>query len=105
MASTLPQVTLSGVTATGAGTTIDFVDARSKVTAVLVPSGTITDGLVAVEASQDNVNWVVLHFFDPLAGNQFYSAVNCAFRYWRGNVHRAVAGGGAVRATLMEADR
>jgi hypothetical protein len=104
MASTLAQTTLSGV-ATGAGTTIDFTDARAKVTAVMLPSGTITDGLVALEASQDGLNWVVVHFFDPLGGNQFFSQREGAFRYWRGNVTRPVAGGGAVRVTLMEADR
>lgn len=106
MASTTPQTTLSGK-ATGAGVTIDFTDAKAKVTAVLVPSGSVTGGLVALEASQDGVNWVTVYIFDPgfTAANQFYSNTNGAFRYWRGNVTSPITGGGSVSATLMEADR
>lgn len=105
MASTAAQTTLSGKGTAGAGTTIDLTDAKSKVSFVLIPTGTITAGTVALQASQDNTNWVTLYVFDAKrSGNQFYSNINGAFRYWRGNVLTAVEGG-TVTATLMEADR
>jgi hypothetical protein len=104
MASTAAQTTLSGKVS-GAGTTVDFTDAKSKVTMVLVPSGAITAGVIAMEASQDGTNWVTVHIFDPvIAANQFYSIENGAFRYWRANVASTVTGGGSVTATVMEAD-
>ena len=105
MSSTAAQGSLSGA-ATGDGTTIDFVDARARVTMVLVPFGAITGGLVAMQASQDNVNWVTVHVFDlGIRANQFHNAVNGAFRYWRASVLAPVAGLGTVSATFMEADR
>ena len=105
MASTSAQTTISSKTS-GAGTTIDFTDAKSKVTMVLIPSGTITGGLVTVQASQDNTNWVDLYVLDPaIPANQFYTSDSGAFRYWRGSVSAAITGGGSVTATLMEADR
>lgn len=105
MASTSAQTTVSEKGTAGAGTTIDFTDAKSKVTMVLVPSGAITGGLVAMQASQDNTNWVNVHVFDPVvATNQHFSTVEGAFRYWRANVLAAITGGGSVTATLMEAD-
>ena len=104
MASILPQTTLAA-RASGAGTTIDFVDARSRVSIVVTQSGLITEGLVAMEASHDGTNWVVIAVLDVgFPGNQFYSATNGAFRFWRANVVRNVTGG-TVTATLMEADR
>lgn len=105
MASTTPQTTLSGKT-NGAGTTIDFTDAKARVTMVLIPTGTITGGLVQMQASQDNTNWVVVAVLDPvIRTNQFHSSSVGAFRYWRGEIVSAVTGGGSVSATLMEADR
>ncbi len=105
MASTSAQTTLSGRTS-GAGTTIDFLDAKAKVSMVVIPSGAVTEGIIAMEASQDNANWVTVYIFDMGAsGVQFHSTANGAFRYWRGNVLRAVTGGGSVTATLMEGDR
>lgn len=105
MASILAQQTLSGATASGAGTTIDFLDARTNVAMVVAPSGTITGGLVAMQASQNGTTWVTLYTFDPtIAANQFYAASG-AFRFWRANILVALTGGGTVSATLMEADR
>jgi hypothetical protein len=105
MASTLPQVTVAGASAAGAGTTIDFLTARSSVSMAVIPLSTVSGGIVAMEASQDNTNWVAVYIFDlGVGGNQFYSVTNGAFRYWRGNVHSAVTGGGTVRVTLMEAN-
>lgn len=106
MASTTAQTTLSGKSAAQEGTTIDFAGAKSRATAVLIPSGAVTGGVVIVEGSQDSTNWVTLHAFDAgRPGNQFYNLNEGAFRYFRGSVATAVAGGGTVSMTLMEGDR
>lgn len=106
MSSTSAQSTLSSRSAVFNGTTVDFADARARVTLVVVPSGTVTGGLVTMEASQDSVNWVTVAVLDPALGiNQFYNSTAGAFRYWRASIVRAVTGGGSVSATLMEADR
>ena len=106
MASSAPTATLAAASSVSTGTTVDFARARSRVTAVVVPSGTITGGLVTLEASQDTTNWVNVYVFSPMTGrNEFYSTTGgVAFRYWRCNVATAITGGGAVRATLMYAD-
>lgn len=106
MASTTAQESLTGVKAAGAGTIIDFTDAKRWVSAVVSTSGTVTDGLVAVEASHDGTNWATRHLFELREGVvESYDSQSGAYRYWRANVRRAVAGGGTVKVTLMEADR
>lgn len=106
MASTTAQTSLSGVSSSGAGTTVDFTDARRNVTAVLTRSGTVTGGVVQVQASHDGLNWVTLYYFDPvISTNQHFSNTAGAFRYWRGVVARDLAGGGSASMTFMEADR
>lgn len=106
MASTAAQSTLTTRAAVFNGATVDFADARGRVTMVVIPSGTVTAGLVAMEASQDGTNWVTLAVVDPTFGvNQFHSNTAGAFRYWRGSIVSAITGGGNVSATLMEADR
>lgn len=104
MASTLPNSTMTNQK-TGAGTTIDFLAAKSRVSLVLIPSGTISSGMVTVEASQDGSNWVTLEYLDPTLGtNQQSSPPNAAFRFWRANLVSPITGGGTVSATLMEAN-
>lgn len=104
MASTEAQVSLNNVSAAGAGTTVDFTTAKRNVTAVLVPSATITSGVVLIEGSQDAVNWVVVKTIEMTGRTNFHvSTTGVAFRYWRANVARTV-GGGTLRATFMEAD-
>lgn len=105
MASTSAQTSLSAKATMQDGNTVDFTSAKSRVTAVLVRADTITSGLVHVQASHDGTNWVVVHTFDPaISGNQFWNADPGAFRYWRGSIPRAIAGGGTVSVTFMEAD-
>lgn len=105
MASTSAQVSLDGAKS-GTGVTVDLADARRNVSAVLSVSGTVLDGLVAVEASQDAVNWVTRHQF-PAHGDsvQGYDSSTGAYRYWRASITRAVSGGGSVKVTFMEGDR
>lgn len=104
MPSTTAQTTLSAKSTVGAGTTIDFATAVSHVSMVLSKTGTVTGGLVAVEASQDGTIWKRRHIVDvtatPVISCDFSSG---AYRYWRGNVIKAILGGGSVTATLMEA--
>lgn len=105
MASTTAQASIDAKATTQDGTTVDFTTAKSRVSAVLVRSGTITAGLVQVQASHDSTNWVVVHTFDPgIAGNLFWNATSGAFRYWRGSIPRTISGGGTVSVTFMEAD-
>lgn len=106
MASTTAQDSLVTAKNVGDGTTIDLLDAKKDVSAVISTSGTVTDGLVAVEASQDGTNWVVRHLFEVQEGvTEGYDSRFGAYRYWRASVRRAVAGGGTVKVTLMEGDR
>lgn len=104
MASTLPQSSLSSATS-GVGSTVDFLTAKKTVTAVAVISGSIVNGNLVIEASQDGTNWV------PLAapaleglGNRGFSFEGVAYRYWRATVSKDVVGGGRVAVTFMEAD-
>lgn len=104
MASTVPNVSLSAGGGTATGTTIDFLVAKKTVSAAVIPSATLTSGVVSIEVSQDNSNWIVMRMVDLVARAPV--AVNIAgvaFRYWRANVVVALTGG-TVRVTFMEAD-
>lgn len=104
MASTTAQVTLTNA-ATGTGATIDFATAKKTVSAAVIVSGTITDGVLLVEASQDSTNWVPIGTFPVDAGrNRGISFTGQAYRYWRGRVVTDIAGGGRIAVTFMEAD-
>lgn len=104
MASTSAQTSLSAVSNAGAGTAVDFSTAKKNVTMVVVPSASLVSGVVHLEASQDNTNWVVLRTVD-VTGRSNYSVhvTGAAFRYWRANLVRSVSSG-TVTATFMEAD-
>lgn len=104
MASTTAQVTLTNA-ATGTGTTVDFTTAKKTVSVVIVVSGTISSGVLLVEASQDSVNWVPLATVAIDEGrNRGLNFTGQAYRYWRGRVVTDVAGGGRIGVTFMEAD-
>ncbi len=104
MASTDPLVSLNGVSVPGAGTPVDFLTAKRIVTMVSVPTGKVTGGQVAMEASHDNTNWVVIRVLEPLEGvNQALHLTDGAYRYWRSSVTAAITGGGSVTTTFMEA--
>lgn len=104
MASTAASTSLSVGGAVANGATVDFTTARKIVTAVIVPSATLPEGTVAIEASQDNTNWVTVRVVD-VTGRENYAVhvQGVAFRYWRASVVRALSGG-TVRVTFMEAD-
>lgn len=104
MASAVADTLLTNAT-TGTGTTIDFTTAKRNVSVVMIPTGTITGGAVAIEVSHDGTNWaqmLVMHIaLRP--GIHSHDFSHGAYRYWRANVLVDIAGGGSVSATLMEA--
>ena len=93
---------LSAVKVVGPGTTVDFTSPKRNVSQVIVVSGLITGGLVAMEASQDGVNWISHTVVDVSQGiNLAVDNRYGAYRYWRSNVITAVVGGGTVSTTFM----
>ena len=103
MASTEAQVSLNGVTAAGPGSTVDFATARRDVTAMLIPSATLSAGIVTIEGSQDGTNWAQVRVIELAAReNSVVNFTGYALRYWRASVARTVSGG-TVKVTFMEA--
>lgn len=97
-------LSLTDVRLPGPGTTVDFMTAKAQVTAVVVVNGTVTGGVVAMEASHDGTNWVYYGSTNPRTGvNQPLVTNVGAFRYWRANVLQEITGGGTVSTTFMEA--
>lgn len=104
MAAALTETSLTGATAVGAGTTIDFTVAKLNVSMVIIPTGVVTGGLVAMEASQDGTNWVSHTVIEPMQDvNHGCDNRYGAYRYWRANILAEIVGGGSVSATFMEA--
>lgn len=104
MASTLAQVSLNGASATGEGTTVDFATAKRVVSAMIVPSATLSAGIVTIEGSMDGSNWATVRVIELTERvNAVVNLTDYALRYWRASVARTV-GGGTVRVTFMEGD-
>ncbi len=104
MASAVVSSSLSAQSIVQDGTTVDFTTAKANVSGVMGVTGTVTGGLVVLEASHDGTVWVNVASLVPDTGiNQFFSSPSGAFRYWRANITSAVVGGGTVSATFMEA--
>lgn len=101
--STAAATTLSAVSAIGNGTTVDFTSARSNVSLFVMVNGTVTTGVVDLQASQDGVNWVKVASSAALSTgiNQRITHAGGAFRWFRGVVSETVVGGGTATATLM----
>lgn len=104
MASTIAATSMSAGGAVGSGSVVDFLTAKKSVSCVIVPSATLSEGIVTVDASMDNTNWVVQRTVD-VTGRENYAAhfSGMAFRYWRATVVRTVSGG-TIRVIFMEAD-
>ena len=103
--STAASTTLTTASAVSNGTTVDFANAKKNVTLVALVNGSVTSGVVDLQASQDGTNWVRLASTGNLATgvNQYLTLDGGAFRYYRGVVSEALVGGGTVTATLMYA--
>ena len=100
--SAVASPTLTAAT-TGNGTTVDFASARSDVTLFVQVNGTVTAGVVDLQASHDGVNWVRAASSGSLTTgvNQYLGLSGEPFRWFRGVVSATVVGGGSVTATLM----
>jgi hypothetical protein len=104
MASSTAQVSLDGVTAAGAGTTVDFSTAKRTVSVMLIPSATLSAGIVTIEASMDGANWAIVRVVELIGReNSIVNLTGHALRYWRASVARTVSGG-TIKVTFMEAD-
>ena len=100
--SAASAATLTAQSATGAGTTVDFGSGKQQITLAITASAGVSAGAVALEVSQDNVN-----FFRGTPATQSAPGVTQtnqggAWRYARGNVTTTITGG-TVSATLMAA--
>lgn len=100
---TLPaSSTLSAVSATGAGTTIDLGSAHTNISLAITASAGVSAGAVALEVSQDNTNFFRSSPVTQSAPGVTSVTITGAWRYARGNVTTAITGG-TVSATLMGA--
>lgn len=90
---------------TGAGSTVDFLTAVRNVSAVMIPTGTVTGGAVDIEVSHDGTNWVpylTMHIaLRPGIHSHDFSVG--AYRYWRASIVQDITGGGNVTTTFMQA--
>ncbi len=94
---------MNDASAVSNGTTIDFLTARSFVGALVITNGTVTGGTVAIQISQNGTNWATAEFFSPQTGLSYvFHNPGGAFRFWRGVITTAIAGGGSVDMTFME---
>jgi hypothetical protein len=107
--------TVSGnnILLTAAGTTsIDTqaVGARS-ISIQIVPTGTVSSGVVTFEGSHDNTTFVALPLYDtasltanpvttvsPATGVSRYFSGNTAYRYIRARISTVIGGGGSIQA-------
>jgi len=92
--------TLSAVSATGAGTTVDFGSGKQNITLAIIAGAGVSAGAVALEVSQDGTNWFRSTPVTQSAPGVTQVTTSGAWRYGRGNVTTTITGG-TVSATLM----
>ncbi len=96
------STTLTAVSATGAGTAVDFGSGKQQITLVIVASAGVSAGAVALEVSQDNTSWFRATPVTQSAPGVTQATQAGAWRYARGNVTTTITGG-TVTAKLMAA--
>lgn len=96
------STTLTAQSATGAGTVADFGSGKQAVTLAVTAGAGVSAGVVALEVSQDNINWFRTNGSALTAPGVTSTTVSGAWRYGRGNVTTTITGG-TVSATLMAA--
>lgn len=98
------SLSLNDASATGAGTVADFGAAKTVVTMVVTAGVGVSAGVVALEVSQDNVNWYrhVTSVTTNAPGVYQAGTLDLAMRYARANITTAITGG-TIDATLMAA--
>jgi hypothetical protein len=104
MASTTAALSLDRVSTVSNGTTVDFAAAKRNVTMIAFPTGTVTGGVVSMDASHDGTNWVTIAVLTVESRPVAFSSQLGAYRYWRASVVDSIKGGGSASATFMEAD-
>lgn len=92
--------TLVAIAGAGPGTTVDFGSGKARITIAILAGAGVSAGAVALEVSQDSVNWFQNAPTTLTAPGVTSATVIGAWRYARGNVTTAITGG-AVGATLM----
>jgi hypothetical protein len=121
-----PLLSLTAVSAAGAGLVLDNVGVRNNHNVVVTTNGTVTGGKVQLQGSQDNVNWINL-LYDPGTATQISAQSSVVlpigpgvpagqqipiflgisqlspFRFLRANVITAIAGGGTITAWVASA--
>lgn len=98
----IASTTLSAASSTGAGTVADFGSGKQQITLAITASAGVSAGAVALEVSQDNVNWFRGTPVTQSAPGVTQANQGGAWRYARGNITTAITGG-TVSATLMAA--
>ncbi len=91
-----PVKSLSAVSATGGGTALDGIVARSIQTLVVTTSSGVSAGSVQLQGSMDNVSWYSLGSAVTTSAASTTTAVtvtNSLARYVRANVATAITGG------------
>jgi len=98
----ISSATLTAATAIAAGAVADFGSAKANIGAVFTTTAGISAGAVALEVSQDNVNWFRTGAPVTLTASAVTNIAisSNAFRYARGAITTTVTGG-TVSATLM----
>lgn len=94
--------TMNALTAAGPGVVVDFGSAKANISCVFTTTAGISAGAVALEVSQDNINWFRTGSPVTLTASAVSNIAisGNAFRYARGAITTTVTGG-TVSATLM----
>ena len=108
IAGYVPLVSLTAVSAIGAGAVMDNQGVRNNHSLVVVTSGTVNGGTVQLQGSQDGVNYVNLlaSAIAPLSATATVWASTAQLtpvRFLRANVITTITGGGTITATVASA--
>lgn len=94
--------TINALTAVGPGVVVDFGSGKINITMAHAATGGVSAGAVALEVSQDNINWFRSATDTLTASTVGEITLTGAWRYARGAITTTVTGG-TVSATLMGA--
>lgn len=99
--STVATTSLTAAT-TGTGTTVDFGFAGANITMAVIVVGTVTAGMMAIDLSQDGVNWVQDGTVNLVTNTNAMLNVSAeAWRYARARVATNITGGAVATCTFM----
>lgn len=89
------QSIVPGTSATGRGSVLDNQGVRNNHNLVVTSSAGVSGGIVALQGSQDNVNWVTLVSTSALGASATVTVVTSLtpFRYICANITTIISGG------------